>query len=524
MVVCSAKRKVMPFFVLPLALLILAITGCTLPFFGPNFVTEVSNPSAVSPQDPAFAVVILTDPEFKNLLNDAFALLKTPGVDVLKSPEKDKKFRITDVLKEILQDDEGEVLNRLIAFIDSLATGGRRNLMEKMLQYRNAVENLLRWEKRHEYCVELKDDAKTKMVSFMSQIKGRPLSAPEKLYMDFKDVMLFRLLMEPFIFAYQNREALEEALAQIRNAGESRPEDFFVTQFIQLLEYIQNYLESPSVPDAFFTGLATRLNTLAGLKSPTNELDMMDIFKENVLVIKGMDFFLQSVDFALKAFVEFYDYEKSQTNEKGHRKDGKVTLVSLGESSETNLSIALEPGDSKPFKELSELSKADFRIGTLMVTQNTKLIETLRELDRVVPAGVLVVEIKPKTGQTIEDEFTKFLLLRVTVDFSKLNKRTLDFKDNNIGILNGLFTKDKLMEIFDKLALNKIFEALDLADPFIDLYDISISGTKATIGIDLKLFGKVNPAIRIQLNYELKNIISAAVRTTVKRMLQNSLK
>ena len=524
MAVCTAKRRVIPFFATSLVVLVLVITSCTLQFFGPNFVTKVDNPSAVSPQDPAFAVAILVDPEFKGLLDDAIALLKTPDVDVLKSPEEDKKFRITDVLKEILQDDEGEVLNSLIAFLDSLATGDRRKLMEKMLQYRNAVENLLRWEKRHEYCVELTGDAKTKMVSFMSQIKGRALNAPEKLYMDFRDVMLFRGLMEPFIFAYQNREALKEVLVQIRDAGKSKPEDFFVEEFIQLLEYIQGYLRSPSDPDAFFTDLATRLNTLAGLKRPTDELDMMDIFKENVLVIKGMDFFLKSVDFALKVFVEFYDYEKTQTNEKGHRKDGKVTLVSLGESAETNLSIALQPGDSKPFEKLSELSKVDFRIGTLMVTQNTKLIEIIRELDNVVPARELVVEIKPKTGQTIEDEYAKFLLLRVTIDFSKLNKSTLDFKDNNIGILNGLFTKDKLKEIFDKFSLNKIFEALDLANQFIDLYDISISGTKATIGIDLKLFGKLNPAIRIQLNYEVKNIVISAVRATVKHMLQNVLK
>ncbi|ODN31357.1 hypothetical protein [Fervidobacterium thailandense] len=518
MLVRGAKWKVMPFFAATLVVVVLVITGCTLPFFGPSFVTEVSNPSAVGSQDPAFAVAILTDPEFINLLEDALELLRTPEVDVLKSSAKDGKFRLTDVLRKVFQDDENEVLNSLIAFLDSLGTGNRRDLLEKMLQYRDTVKTLLKQGNRHQYCVELKGEAKTKLVSFMSQMKGRTLTAPEKLYMDFRDVLLFRLLMEPFIFAYQNREALKEGLMQIRDAtGEFEPEDFFVTQFIGLLEYIKNNFD-PSNPDAFFTGLATRLNTLAELKLPANELDMMDIFKENVLIVKGMDLFLQSVDLALKMFVELYDYENTQTNEKGHRKDGKVTLVSLGESPETNLLIILPLGDSKPFEDVSDLSKVDFKIGTLTVTQNTKLIEIMRVFDSVIPTGVLIVEIKPKTGQTIEDENTKFLLLRVTFDFPKLNKRTLDFKDNNIGILNGLFTKDKLMEIFNKFANNEIFEMLDLADPFIGLYDITISGTKATIDIDLKLFGKTSPGIRTEFNFEIKNINTVPLKETAKRL------
>jgi len=476
-------------------------SGCSLLPQGSGFVNEVSQTSTLKPEDPAYAAALFTDPEFSKMISDLAGLFNTSSVKSRKFEPNLESLR-KNTLKELLQEDD-ELLDSLIAFIDSLGTGDRKTLMEKMIQFRTGVDNLLKRSDRHDYIVEIKEPAKSKIVQQISQLTGQSISTPEKLYMDFRDVMLFRMLMEPLIFAYENRVALKDGLLGIKDfSSKPQPSDLFVEQFLQLIEYISN----PTPGTDFFAEIATRLNNIAALKAPTNELDMLDIFKENVLKIQGMDLFLKSLDFGLLSFVELYDYEDKKTNDLGQRSDGKETIVTLTAPSDGSLRAFKPVGDEKPFEGNIELDKLDFKFGAVTVSQSTKLIQILRELSDKVPNGSIVVEIKPKTGQTIEDDYLKFLLFKITIDFQKLNKSTLDLKDNNLGISNGFFTAEKISEFFAKISGEQMFQALDLLDPFVTFYDLSISGQTAAISLDIKLFGKMNPAVSLEIQFEIKNI------------------
>lgn len=498
--------------ILPVIFVLLGLwlfTGCSpLPQEG-GFVKEVSQTGTLKPEDPAYAVALLTDNAFSELINDFVGLLNTSSVTPRNLNFK-TNIQERKTLKELLQEDD-EVLDSLIDFVDSLGTGDRKTLMEKMVQFRTGVDNLSKRSDRLDYLVEIKDPAKTKVVQQISNLTGQTISTPAKLYMDFRDVMFFRIIMEPLMFAFENRIALREGLVNYRDfQSDPDPSNLFVDEFLELIDYILYFDPEYDDLEEFAEDLAEMLNTIADLKDPKNELDMLDIFKEDALKIRGMDLFFKSLDFGLFCFVELYEYEDKKTNNVGRRSDGKETIMTLTAPSDGSLRVFKPTGDEKPFEENTELDKIDFKFGNLTISKNTTLIQILRELDEKVPNGSLIVEIKPKTGQSVEDEYTKFLLFRTTIDFQKLNKPVLDFKDNNLGILEGLFNVDDILEFLYCLEDEEIIEALDFIDPFIPFYELEMDEDEENISVtlDIKLFGKISPAVRCEIQFEIKDVNS----------------
>jgi len=333
-------------------------------------------------------------------------------------------------------------------FIENL--GISNEFISKVRNFLQAKDRLLERSDRLNYLIHLDGEVKDDVFNALKEIlEGlgvnlQPLSTPTELVFDYRDVLLFSLIFEPLIYIYDNKDQIQENITEAASAifeDDDMLSEAFLNELTEFSSQVST-ISSPSIIQStdFWVYLKDFIETSAQISPETDVFDMKDIYKEDALIIKGLDKSLDFVDKILKILVELYDYENIVTDDSGYRKDGYQTLWQIVVelvSSAQNILLIKPIGDISVFDHPS--TDTTMIIGSVDLT-TAKVIDVLREIEKAMPVGKLTIELGFEELKTWSD-----VLFRFIFDFGGLSQPEYDLKDNNFGV--GI-------EVFNYLATN----------------------------------------------------------------------
>lgn len=437
---------------------------------GPSEISDTGN----DPDTPAYFVDILTDEDFVSLLDELFGADTTNALTTSDFAGITQNIMEEDLINSLDSVDElfsGKLLpnlnvetpqltnpyDQLIHILDVIAS--KESLINKMKQFRTGVNNLLQYEGRYDYLVEITGNAKDKVENVLRHLKGLgPEFSVDHLYGDFRDVMVLNLLIEPFIFIYDNHD---ELVTMVENASETiengDPEPILNQEFITEVNNFKSMY--PTIDATYFSSqtflddLRTLLDNISDISVDENYLDLNDIFVQNALVFPWFDNFIYLSDLLVKTIVEINSYEIQKTNENGFRNDEKITLWTFGEDASYNVAITL--GWYNEYILTEELP--DGVVATLNgeeINTTIKVIDVLEILDSSLPNNTLNLTIEYATP--IDLEHTVSVDFSLTFDFQKLSSQDLDLKDSNLKM------NDQILEILNVASITEFASAVEI--------------------------------------------------------------
>lgn len=437
---------------------------------GPTEISDTGN----DPDTPAYFVDILTDEDFVSLLDELFGADTTNALTTSDFAGITQNIMEEDLINSLDSVDElfsGKLLpnlnvetpqptnpyDQLIHILDVIAS--KESLINKMKQFRTGVNNLLQYEGRYDYLVEITGNAKDKVENVLRHLKGLgPEFSVDHLYGDFRDVMVLNLLIEPFIFIYDNHD---ELVTMVENASETiengDPEPILNQEFITEVNNFKSMY--PTIDATYFSSqtflddLRTLLDNISDISVDENYLDLNDIFVQNALVFPWFDNFIYLSDLLVKTIVEINSYEIQKTNENGFRNDEKITLWTFGEDASYNVAITL--GWYNEYILTEELP--DGVVATLNgeeINTTIKVIDVLEILDSSLPNNTLNLTIEYATP--IDLEHTVSVDFSLTFDFQKLSSQDLDLKDSNLKM------NDQILEILNVASITEFASAVEI--------------------------------------------------------------
>lgn len=437
---------------------------------GPSEISDTGN----DPDTPAYFVDILTDEDFVSLLDELFGADTTNSLTTSDFAGITQNIMEEDLINSLDSVDElfsGKLLpnlnvetpqltnpyDQLIHILDVIAS--KESLINKMKQFRTGVNNLLQYEGRYDYLVEITGNAKDKVENVLRHLKGLgPEFSVDHLYGDFRDVMVLNLLIEPFIFIYDNHD---ELVTMVENASETiengDPEPILNQEFITEVNNFKSMY--PTIDATYFSSqtflsdLSTLLDNISDISVDENYLDLNDIFVQDALVFRWFDDFIYLSDLLVKTIVEINSYEIQKTNENGFRNDEKITLWTFGEDASYNVAITL--GWYNEYILTEELP--DGVVATLNgeeINTTIKVIDVLEILDSSLPNNTLNLTIEYATP--IDLEHTVSVDFSLTFDFQKLSSQDLDLKDSNLKM------NDQILEILNVASITEFASAVEI--------------------------------------------------------------
>jgi hypothetical protein len=437
---------------------------------GPTEISDTGN----DPDTPAYFVDILTDEDFVSLLDELFGADTTNSLTTSDFAGITQNIMEEDLINSLDSVDElfsGKLLpnlnvetpqltnpyDQLIHILDVIAS--KESLINKMKQFRTGVNNLLQYEGRYDYLVEITGNAKDKVENVLRHLKGLgPEFSVDHLYGDFRDVMVLNLLIEPFIFIYDNHD---ELVTMVENASETiengDPEPILNQEFITEVNNFKSMY--PTIDATYFSSqtflsdLSTLLDNISDISVDENYLDLNDIFVQDALVFRWFDDFIYLSDLLVKTIVEINSYEIQKTNENGFRNDEKITLWTFGEDASYNVAITL--GWYNEYILTEELP--DGVVATLNgeeINTTIKVIDVLEILDSSLPNNTLNLTIEYATP--IDLEHTVSVDFSLTFDFQKLSSQDLDLKDSNLKM------NDQILEILNVASITEFASAVEI--------------------------------------------------------------
>lgn len=437
---------------------------------GPSEISDTGN----DPDTPAYFVDILTDEDFVSLLDELFGADTTNALTTSDFAGITQNIMEEDLINSLDSVDElfsGKLLpnlnvetpqltnpyDQLIHILDVIAS--KESLINKMKQFRTGVNNLLQYEGRYDYLVEITGNAKDKVENVLRHLKGLgPEFSVDHLYGDFRDVMVLNLLIEPFIFIYDNHD---ELVTMVENASETiengDPEPILNQEFITEVNNFKSMY--PTIDATYFSSqtflsdLSTLLDNISDISVDENYLDLNDIFVQDALVFRWFDDFIYLSDLLVKTIVEINSYEIQKTNENGFRNDEKITLWTFGEDASYNVAITL--GWYNEYILTEELP--DGVVATLNgeeINTTIKVIDVLEILDSSLPNNTLNLTIEYATP--IDLEHTVSVDFSLTFDFQKLSSQDLDLKDSNLKM------NDQILEILNVASITEFASAVEI--------------------------------------------------------------
>ncbi|RDI91466.1 lipoprotein [Thermosipho africanus Ob7] len=296
---------------------------------------------------------------------------------------------------------------------------------------------MLKHENRYEYYAEVTGNAKIKLENALRRLKDLDSSASTtNLYIDFRDIMVLNLLIEPFIFIHDNHDELVKI---IRDSSESNIEPIIRDEFTSLVSTFEasysnidfSYFSNPT----FLNDLKNTLDKISDISEDKNYLDLNDIFVPEAFVLNWVDNAINLSDLLIKTIVEINEYEIRKTDENGFRKDGKTTIWTFGENKADNISITLEWYNT-PLIEEDIPKNASITLNDKEVNTSTTVIDVLKILDSALPDNTLIFNISFATPINLESTATINYSLKF--DFEKLNTSALDLKNCNLKINDGV--------------------------------------------------------------------------------------
>ncbi|MBO8161579.1 MAG: hypothetical protein H0Z24_08085 [Thermosipho sp. (in: Bacteria)] len=408
--------------------------------------SEVSDTGNLDPDTPAYFIDIVTDEDFSDLLDELFgAGIVVTSVDGVSSlPEKSFESAINGLSANIGIKDFDPVLNatitnnydRLIHIINIISS--KENLINKMKQFRVGVNNLLQYEGRYDYVVEITGNAKTKVETVLNHLKDLdPEYSVDTLYGDFRDVMLLNLLIEPFIFVYDNQAELITIIENASKTIEEGDDSFFRSEFLtETSSFTAMYPTVDFSSPTYLEGLKAFLYTIAGLAPDVNYLDLYDIFADDAFVYTWIDNMIHLSDLLVKTIVEINAYEVLKTDANGFRTDGKVTLWSYGmDPNYDYIAITLGWYDEPFIYDMPEGLTAT--LNGQSIDETTTVIDVLNILNTALPNNTLNLALSYATPIDLEHSIN--IDLDLTFDFEKLSAPSIDMKNCNLRANSELF-------------------------------------------------------------------------------------
>ncbi|SHH45086.1 hypothetical protein [Thermosipho atlanticus] len=448
------------------------VAGCvgTEPInLGPSEIDDTGN---LDPDTPAYFADIVSDEDFIAILDELFlggTLSTSFDISTLENGSLAKSLDNVVNNFSSIQEPKLDVTpystsmndyDRMIHFINLIAS--KENLINKMKQFRTGVNNLLQYEQRYDYVVEITGTAKTKVENVLRHFKGLdPEYTVDHLYGDFRDIMILNLFIEPFIFIHDNQQKLITMIENASRTEEMGPSNFLRQEFItEVSSFTGAYPEVDFASPTYLDGLKTFLYNVSAISPDVNYLDLFDIFVNEAFVYTWVNDFIHLSDLLLKTIVEINNYEVSKTNEYGFRNDGKITLWTFGNDPGVDyMALTLEWYD-EPLGPLP-----DGMTGTLNnqpIDDTMQVIDVLQTLDTVLPNGELNLTLSYSTPIDLEHSINVDFSL--VVDFQKLNVPEIDLKDCNLKVNSELFEMLNVASITEfSTALYRI--ANDIYDP-----------------------------------------------------------
>jgi hypothetical protein len=421
------------------------------------------------PSSPTYFVNIVTDEDFLDLIDEFGQLVNFQQYSKVKGttyrvPYQNQNEEFTNFEGIIPSTTSPEEYEKLLKIIDIISE--KENLINKMKQFRKGVNNLLKHKKRHSFLFEIKGELKDKIENVLRKTNNfTNHESAEHLYVDFRDLMSLNLLFEHFIFIYDNREEFIETIktasdvSNYENINEKELLKIFNEDFTKELTYfLITYpnLENLSFTDPeFLNDLKNTLDKISDISEEKDYLDMNDIFAANAFVLNWVDDIIYISDIFLKTIVEINLYEIENTNEKGFRSDGKITLTTFGRNPESdNLSITLNWYNKPIITEIPE--GLTINLNGDKINLSTRMIDILKVLDKTLPNDILTLEINYATSSLNNGEKVDAYIYNVLkCDIKKLNTSSIDLKNNNLKIHDGI------LKILDPNNVNSLILAIE---------------------------------------------------------------
>ncbi|MDK2886510.1 MAG: hypothetical protein PWP54_1068 [Thermosipho sp. (in: thermotogales)] len=432
---------------------------------GPSEINDTGN----DPDTPAYFVDIITDQDFIDLLNELFGGGTTQvsvndvanitqnilDMNLATSLEGSDKIFGEKLLPEI-ELEQQQYTNQydyLIHILDVIAS--KENLINKMKQFRAGVNNLLQYEGRYDYLVEITGNAKTKVENVLNQLKDLDSDfTVDNLYGDFRDVMILNLLIEPFIFIHDNHEALVSMVENASETAANGPEPIIRQEFLSEINTFEtlyptieaSYFSSPT----FLSDFKTFLDNLSDISPDENYLDLNDIFVDDAFVFPWVDKAIHLSDLLVKTIVEINAFETQKTDNNGFRNDGKITIWTYGEDASSNVAITLQWYDEPVVDQLPDGVTAS--LNGEPINTSMQVIDVLEILNTALPDNSLNLTIDYATP--IDTDFEIDVNFSLTFDFQKLSSQPVDLKDCNLKM------NDQILDMLNVASMTEFASAI----------------------------------------------------------------
>ncbi|MGC9771311.1 hypothetical protein [Fervidobacterium islandicum] len=502
------------FIVLGIALL----TSCTL--FGPEPLPNqpVNDSTKLEPNDPRYVADLLADDELESILDELQQVVPSSTFQAFTKSLNGFK------LLEDEEFDPSEILN----------------ILEKHKTYIEKIEKFLdegarrfyTHPDRQKYIVEIQGERKDKIVALAKKIKPE-ITEPDKLYMDFRDFSVAYNALSSLYHSYQSALQAEELVEAWRNVMRSSQNQFKSPIIIDEAENnLYYFLMGILIED--FDGIKEHFGKLTAIANPKDLLNMADIFVEEPFKITRVNKTLDALKWSVMSFLEIGDFENNTSivDDKGFRKDGKETIVTL---------FVKAAGSEKCFVAKEALNQP-VDLGGFKLNGNVpqKVKDVLVEFNKALPnAGV--IEFTNDATTTFENSKGKSeysYKVIVTLDFRKLYKDSIDLRDNNIGIrkafVDTVFKDKQSYENFKKLFTGEREPTIDDVRlivnnlPFIYISEDLANNPEFALKFQLNNNGNLNdPMIKIELRVKamFTEIIPSAFKREITRyMIREKLK
>lgn len=439
-----------------LVLFVLSLSSC-VNMFELKYLDKVSDPSKIPSNDPAYAVNVLSDPDFIDVAQRTSNMLANVTVD-------GKMFSKGEV--EL----NGELEDSIISLVDYIST--KEALIKKLRDFKNATDSLLRNSRRYEYIVKVEGEAKDKLVKALVKLKGLPSGTDaEEMYIDFRDILLLRAQLESILITYDNKNNLKQPISGLKVRSE-----------------VKNIINSTDKP-------LDKLKNIAKLKGNSNKLELVDLFTDDSLVFK-LGKYLVDMGYVISSSVyEMYGYEKLNVDEKGFRKDGKVTITTFGVSKTEGVPVVNPWLDKKVFDKLDsaavDLIVSSLKIEGLSLNNDTRWIDVVSFLNNILKnKGKFAIDLSSSIEYMTKDVTVINFTLKGTLNFGRLYTDKFDFKVNNLGVDVGLFTETNALLICAAVSMivdenpAGLAQLLMVLDPYTEVYDIGVSSLKFNLNFN----------------------------------------
>jgi hypothetical protein len=411
--------------------------------------------STLDSDNDLYIIKLLTDEDTQSLLKE----LKTYYYNALDITDISNYYTVYNDLLEICNKYEGvkEKLENMILSSNDL-------LKENTLQ------------------VEVLGEAKEAIITSLNSLveAGHSIEEPQSLVFDYRDLIYLRLIAKSIIGIYDGKTAIDSWYGTFEPIDPDDPWPYLLKE--QAYEAIQNYqeyldieYESYQYPWKYedtWLKLDELVEELAGITDPQDFLKTDDLFKEDILILDGLDFAIEELDFLTEVFNEIYIFEVERTDGNGWTADDKTSFY---EYISMLLSNDLEDISIKSYlnQEIEDLEVSEeveeVKFGRVDLLKSPKKGDLLGELDRLLPNGNLVMSTKwaTETQQFLTRTVTE-INASITLDFKELSNVPLDLMINNLEakkdiievlidekiweiLAEGEIRSDKAMEILEKL-------------------------------------------------------------------------